>query len=181
MLRDTDIGVPCEGFRTRKIVVVSTFLDGGEKSKQELAELYRKRWRVELFIDDIKTTLGMNVLRTKSPGMVCREILVHMIAYNLVRCLVARSGGHPERTSFKGACDRANVWAPVLLVMAPGKRRDAVVDELLDAVASGRVAERPGRCEPRVKRRRPKTYQLLKKPRHEMVEQMHRGKRLKKA
>ena len=76
--------------------------------------IYRKRWRVELFFDDIKTTLGMDVLRTKTPGMVCREILVHMIAYNLVRCLVGRGGGHPERTSFKGACDRANVWGTVI-------------------------------------------------------------------
>ena len=57
-----------------------------------------------------------------------------MIAYNLVRCLVARSGDYPESTSFKGACDRANVWAPVLMAMAPGRKRERALGELFEKI-----------------------------------------------
>ncbi|CAN5295382.1 hypothetical protein BH23VER1_BH23VER1_20920 [soil metagenome] len=115
VLRETASKMGRDGFPTTDVILASTFLPVEEKSAQELGEIYLRRWRVELFFDDIKTTMAMGVLRTKSPSMVCRELLMHMIAYNLLRLAVAGSSGDPERTSFKGAADRVHVWAPQIM------------------------------------------------------------------
>ena len=103
-----------QGFRTTALILGTTLLDASTHPREAIADLYARRWRVErfrqaqgpepaegLFLDDLKTTLQMDRLRTKSPAMVQRELLLHMIAYNLLRRLIARSGGDPARASFK--------------------------------------------------------------------------------
>jgi len=121
--------------------------------------------------------MGMDVLRTKTPAMLCREVLMHMIAYNLIRALIARSGGDPGLVSFKGAVGCAGVWAPLFWGCGTTAKMQRLEARLLDAVAANEVTPRPARREPRAVKRRPKTYQLLTKPRHEMVKEAHRGKR----
>ena len=181
VLPETASTMENRGFRSEKVILVTTYLGKEEKSSAELAEIYLRRWRVELFFDDIKTTMDMDVLRTKSPAMVCRELLMHMIAYNLLRLAVARSGGSPERTSFKGTLDRVQVWEPYIIGESSPRKRAHAVAEMLAAIAGGQVPNRPGRREPRVKKRRPKTYQLMTSPRARMRELPHRGKRRKAA
>ena len=166
------------GFRTREMVLVTTII---EESREGIGALYMARWRVELFFDDIKTTMCMEMLRTKSPAMACRELLMHMIAYNLVRVLVARSGADPARASYKGALDRLDAWGDMVWAVRSKKAAALLVDKLLDTIADDPVPDRPGRREPRVTKRRPKPYQNLTKPRDKMKEIPHRSKYKKKA
>ena len=78
------------GFRTKEVIVVTTLLDPKRYPKSKLAELYRRRWEAEVDLKHVKTTLGMEMLRGKSPEMVRKEIYMHLLAYNLLRtCFVA--------------------------------------------------------------------------------------------
>ncbi len=181
VLRETAGRAARPGFRTEAVILVSTFLLVEEKSAGDLGEIYLDRRRLELFFDDIKTTMGMDVLRTESPAMACRELLMHVIAYNLLRLAVARSEGDARRTSFKGAAARVHVWAPHITATKGAAKSRASVRDMLVAIRYGKVPDRPGRREPRVVKRRPKTYQLMTRPRHEMTELSHRGRRPKAA
>jgi hypothetical protein len=163
------------GYRTKNITLLTTILAVEEKTRDELGHIYLQRWRVELFFDDIKTTMNMEMLRTQSPEMVCRELLMHMIAYNLVRVLIARSGADHERASFKGTVDRLEVWGEAIWWAVGTAKAVRLVDALLKTVAEDEVPNRPGRQEPRVKKRRPKPYQILTEPRHQMKEIPHRN------
>lgn len=78
------------GFRTVSLIVVTTILPPEELRRADIGEIYRRRWPIEVCFDDIKTTMCMEKLRTKTREMACRELPVHMIAYNLVRAFVAR-------------------------------------------------------------------------------------------
>jgi len=169
------------GFRTTEITLAATVLDPEEMSATEIGSLYLDRWKVELFIDDLKTTLGMAVLTSRSPAMIRRELLVHIIAYNLLRALMTcgKTVGC-ENPSFKGTIDRLNHWLPTVLSATTAKLRKQLVTDLIEMIAEDQVPERPFRREPRAVKRRPKPHQLLNKPRHEMVEISHRS-RYKKA
>lgn len=167
--------------RTRELILVSTLLDPKAHPKAQLVALYERRWRVELCFDDLKTTMHMEMLRTKSPAMVCRELLMHMIAYNLLRAVMARAAAPPERASFKGTVDRLQAWSWAIWLAPTRKRARALVDELLQSVAADLVPERPGRREPRAVKRRPKPYALLTAPRRSMKEIPHRSRYRKAA
>ncbi len=95
------------GFRTKEVIVVTTLLDPKRYPKSKLAELYRRRWEAEVDLKQVKTTLGMEMLRGKSPEMVRKEIYMHLLAYNLLRTLMwqgAQQGGvEPLRVSLQGA------------------------------------------------------------------------------
>ena len=175
VLRETRARQNRPGFRTREVLLVTTILCEEEMSAEQLGALYMHRWRIELFIDDIKTTMHMEMLRTKSPAMACRELLMHMIAYNLVRALVSRSGAAPSRASYKGTLDRIDAWGDLVWAAPSANQTRALVENLLETIASDAVPERLGRQEPRVKKRRPKPYQLMTKPRKEMMEIAHRS------
>lgn len=181
VLRETRLKAERKGFRTQEILLVSSFLKTEQKSKEELGKLFLKRWRVELYFDDIKTTMGMDVLHTRSPELICRELLMHMIAYNLMRALALRSGADPNRASFKGIVDRANVWSWVLWAAPTRSKASSLAAALLDTIAEDLVPERPGRREPRAVKRRPKPHQYLTKHRKKMVEIPHRSKYRKAA
>ncbi|MBE7539455.1 MAG: transposase [Opitutaceae bacterium] len=126
-----------------------------------------QRWHIELHYRQIKTNLGLDVLRGLSPATVERELWMHAIAYNLIRALMlkgALTGQIPvARLSFKGTLDLLMSWAP----LATRKRLlRHLKQELIDRIISDLVPFRPGRSEPRAKKRRPKNYQFLTKPRH---------------
>ncbi len=170
-----------KGFRTRTMVLVTTILLKEEMGREQIGEIHMRRWSVELFLDDIKTTMCMEMLRTKSPAMACRELLMHMIAYNLVRVLVARSAAGHGRASYKGALDRLDAWGDLVWAARSRKAAERLADKLLETIAEDEVPDRPGRREPRVNKRRPKPYQNLTRQRREMREIPHRSKYKKKA
>src|SRR5260221_854649 len=113
-VRLVEIVVVAPGFRTQKLVLVTTLLDAQTYSAEALGQLYFRRWAVELFFRDIKTTLGLDVLRCQTPAMVRKEIVMHAIAYNLIRALmqdIAHSYQiHLHRLSFKGTGDALRQW-----------------------------------------------------------------------
>ena len=160
--------VAAPGFRTRSVVLVTTLV---AYPAGQLRELYGRRWQVELHFQQIKTHLAMDVLRCKSPQLIEREVLMHQIAYNLVRSLMQRSARLHRvplsRVSFKGTLDTLRHWS-VLIAAEPNPRKQAeLIGQMLALIASDTVPERPGRSEPRAKKRRGKNYQLLSKPRSE--------------
>ena len=165
-------GVDIPGFRSRWITVATTLLDPIAYRTDEIAALYRDRWLIELRFRDIKITLGMDVLRGKTPDIVRKEILMHLLAYNLIRCLMwqaAAQHGRPlHRLSFAGTLDRLNALEPYLWLYAGSERAAQLYALLLRWIARDPVPDRPNRLEPRAVKRRPKEYDLLNRPRHEM-------------
>jgi hypothetical protein len=163
------VAVP--GFRTQEVVLVTTLLDAAAYPDQALAALYRRRWAVELCFRDIKTTLGLDVLRCLTPALVEKEIWLQAIAYNLVRALLLEAawthGVELARLSFKGTVDTLRQWAPLFAPALSASQRAR--DALLRIIAADPVPLRPNRTEPRARKRRPKSYQMLTRPRHEMI------------
>jgi hypothetical protein len=163
------VAVP--GFRTQQINLVTTLLDEAAYPDEALADLFRRRWQVEICFRDIKTTLGLDILRTQSPDMIDREILMQAIAYNLVRALMLEAARQhdvpPDRLSFKGTVGALHAFLPLL--SGSSKSAAAHYENLLLALAAAPVPLRPNRSEPRAVKRRPKPYSLLTKPRRQMV------------
>lgn len=180
-LRQIKVDVNAPGYRTKSFYLVTTMTDPETYPASELAELYYQRWDVELFFRDIKTTMGMDVLRCKTPSMVRKEILMHFIAYNAIRLLMfdaaQRTKQRPRRLSFKATIQALRQWEPVLNRQGlKVLERHRLMALLHDAIASLIVPERLGRREPRCVKRRPKNFQRLTAPRHEMIECLHRTK-----
>jgi len=127
----------------------------------------------------------MDVLRCRTPELVRKELWTHILAYNLIRAVIAqaatRKGAEPRSISFKGAAQTLEAFQPVLAlrVRQDPASDDALYRRLLDAVASHRVGDRPDRFEPRQRKRRPKPYDRLMKPRHEAKRAMLKGVREK--
>ena len=173
--------IAAEGFRTRAVLIATTLTDAALYPADAIRELYAARWNIELHFAQIKTTLGLDVLRCQSPGMIEKELQIHLIAYNLVRGLMQKAAHlhHValDRISFKGSLDTLRHWAQAIYASNNSPRKQAeLIARMLEAIAGDLVPHRPGRSEPRAKKRRPKTYQLLTKPRHEMKVIAHREK-----
>lgn len=169
------------GFRTEEVTLVTTLLDPVAFPAIALAELYFQRWTVELHFREIKTLLGMDVLRCLSPQMVRKEIALHRVAYNLIRVLMQRAAlvHHVSlrRLSFKGTLDSLHHFADAMHALANRPRRQkALLAELLAVIAKDQLPQRPGRAEPRVRKRRAKNYHLMTKPRREMKIPPHRNR-----
>lgn len=184
-LRMIRLRVAAKGFRTRTVVLVTTLLDPKAYPGDALRELYGERWNVELHFHQIKTMLAMDVLRCKSPELIQREAALHRISYNLIRSIMQRSAHlhHVplERISFKGSLDTLRHWSAVIAAAGDTPRKqDQLIDQMLAAIASDLVPERPERSEPRAKKRRPRNYQLLTKPRHEIGNLPRRNRPKKK-
>ena len=132
-----------------------------------MASLYRRRWSIELNFRHIKTTLGMELLRTKTPQMAKKEVLIYMVAYNLIRSLIwtAKQIYHIdiERISFKGTVQHLASISPYLAIADPFDY-SRLYEELIHWVADEKVPDRPGRIEPRVIKRRPKPFPLMTQP-----------------
>lgn len=180
-LRQIKVVVAEPGFRGAIFYIATTLLDPERYPAQEIIDLYRQRWEVELYFRDIKTTLGMDILRCKTPSMVRKEIVMHWIVYNCLRWLIqSAADGEPvaaKRLSFKGAIQALRQWEPLLYqaLHSPGEQR-RLMTLLRSVIAQKELLDRPGRSEPRAVKRRPKNYQRMTAPRHEMVEVGHRGK-----
>jgi hypothetical protein len=180
-LRQIKVIVRQPGFRTTSFYIVTTLLDEKAYPASELAEVYFQRWDVELFFRDIKTTMDMDVLRCKTPDMVRKEILMHLIAYNCIRALIAEAAEGTDvrtrRISFKGCVQALRQWEPYLSqANISSQEQNRLIRLLYASIAGNIVIERPGRSEPRAVKRRPKYYQLLNTPRHEMKVIPHRSK-----
>ena len=119
-------------------------------------------------IRSVKVVMQMEILRCKTPEMVHKEIWAHLLAYNLLRTVMAvaaaQSGIEPRRVSFKGAKQAVTAFAPKIEAARP-KNLPALIDELLTVVAYRRVGDRPGQWEPRARKRRPKPAARLTQPR----------------
>jgi hypothetical protein len=180
-IRILKVVVTIAGFRTRVLLIATDLLDPRQFPAEALAELYRRRWQVELCFRHIKTTMRMDVLRCKSPAMIQRELHMHMIAYNLIRTLMLQSAltyATPLcRISFKGSCDTLRQWTPHLALAAatPALYR-RLFRSMLQILAADEVPLRPNRSEPRAVKRRPKNYRRLTKPRHLMGNLPHRNR-----
>jgi hypothetical protein len=148
-----------------KKVLVSTFLSPRKTPKAALEALYWQRWNVELDLRNIKTTLGMEVLRCKTPSMCEKEFWIYLLAYNLIRLLMAQAAlqaeALPRQLSFKHTLQIWAAWNQRQFLSEPGE--DTAT--LFILIAQVRVADRPGRVEPRAVKRRPKPYPRLNKPR----------------
>jgi len=181
LLRQIKVTVEQPGFRVGSFYIITTLLDAEEYPASEVSKLYLQRWDVELFFRDIKTTMGMDILRCKTPDMVCKEILMHLIAYNCIRRLMfeaARKKKVPvRRISFKGSVQALRQWEPHLNQARMNRNdRTRLIRLLTDLIADNIVPDRPGRSEPRAVKRRPKPYQRLNASRHLMKEIQHRSK-----
>ncbi len=180
LLRQIKVNVQIPGFRTEAFYLITTLLDDKTYSSKSLAELYFKRWDVELFFRDIKTTMGMDILRCKTPDMVYKEITMHFIAYNCIRHLMCDSSFQTEvevrRISFKGALQALRQWEPYLKQNANRScKRTRILYLLYESVVDNRIPYRPGRSEPHCVKRRPKNFQLLTESRHTIKEIRHRS------
>jgi hypothetical protein len=164
-VREVKVAVKQKGFRVKCFVVVTTLLDPEEYSSEEIAEVYRRRWMSELYLRDIKITLQMDILRCESPEMIRKEILVHLLAYNLIRIQMAQaafcSGKHPHQISFKGALQAIEAFRDRFVCLMDTYTQAV----LLATIAYRQVANRPDRCEPRAIKRRPKPHRWLTEPR----------------
>jgi len=181
MIRELRAHVEQRGFRVQTIIVATTLLDAEEISKSDLGQLYRARWNAELDLRSLKQTMQMDVLRCKTPELVRKEIWTHILAYNLIRTIIAQAaskhGIDPRSISFKGAIQTLEAFQPVIALQGQldSVFRMNLYQQLLDAIASHRVADRPDRYEPRRIKRRPKPYDRLMKPRHEAKREMLNG------
>ena len=153
-------------FKAGGKVMVTTLTDSKTERREDLKNLYKQRWHIELDIRNIKHSMDMNMLRCKTPGMVVKEIWVHLLAYNLIRLLMVQAAfmadSRPREISFKHCLQLWLLWS---------QQADTSDEETLLAVcalmAQQRVGNRPGRIEPRALKRRPKPYPLLMVPRQQ--------------
>lgn len=180
-VRETRIRVTQPGFRTKVVVVVTTLLDPKQATKEDLATLYRARWNNELDLRSIKSTMQMRDLRCKTPELVRKEIWTHVLAYNLIRSIIAQAAAKrvilPRSISFKGTLQSLEAFQPLIEFRAAhdSEHRLRLYHNLLNAIATHRVADRPDRYEPRVRKHRRNHYGWLTKPRAEVKRMMAKG------
>ena len=172
------------GYRTRSVTLVTTLVDPELYSARELAELYARRWQIELWFRDIKTSMGMEVLRCQSPEMIHKELEMFLIAYNLIRCLMAQAGRQAgvaiQRLSFKGTVDGVRQFSVALAQARSRRKQRELLELLLETIAKDAVPQRPGRREPRAVKRRPKPFPILNQPRHKFKDVPHANRHWKK-
>ena len=183
-LREITYTVPVKGFRSKRIVLVTTLTDAKLFPRQAFADLYLQRWEAELFLRDIKICLHMDVLRCKTPEMIHKELWMHVIAYNLIRTLMwtAAQRHHvcPSSISFRSSLASIRQWALWLAAMDPRSHRFSKTrDILLAYISQHLVPYRPNRVEPRARKRRPKIYHLLTAPR-KVFKEIHHANRYRK-
>ena len=182
VLRQIKVIVDKPGFRVSSFYIVTTLTDSEIYSAKSIADLYFQRWDVELFFRDIKTTMGMDILRCLTPEMVKKEILMHLIVYNCIRLLMLEASektSSPVRLiSFKASVQALRQWQSILASSYHENSKILRLKALMViAIADAKIKQRPNRKEPRCIKRRPSSYQLLNKPRGQMIETPHKGKK----
>lgn len=174
-LREIRYRVTVPGRRTKALTVVTSLSDPNVYTREDIAELYGCRWSVELDIRSIKQTLGLDQVRCKSPSMVRRELWVTILAYNLIRKVIVTAAAvhckQPRRLGFTLGCQTIlSSW----MLCATRSCRDpgALCATILAQIAANTVADRPGRIEPRVIKRRRDKYKLMQAPRDQLRAQL---------
>ena len=162
-----------KGFRPRILTLATTLM---EVPAAELAQLYLKRWGIELCFDDIKTTMEMDFIAAKSPAMAMKLVTTAIIAYNLIRLTMQQAAiacGHREltRLSFKGSLDAILQFCSHMR-KASKDVLSSLKQKLFQSIAADLLPDRPGRIEPRVRKRRPKPFPLMTKPRQVLIAQI---------
>ena len=166
MMRELRFHVAVTGFRSETVTIATTLLDAETYPKQDIAELFFCRWQIELRLRDIKTMLGMDILRTKTPERARKELWMYLTAYNLLRTLMkaatVESREIAARISFQGCRQR---FLAIVARNCPAKRFGCLYRTLLKDLANDVNPYRPLRIEPRAIKRRKKQYDLLNQPR----------------
>jgi hypothetical protein len=170
-LREVRFHVTVPGRRTEELTIVTSLTDPEAFPQEDIAALYGFRWNAELDIRDIKQTLGLDHVRCKTPQMVRRELWVTLLAYNLIRKLIATAaavhGKQPRQLGFTLACQTVlSSW--MLLAMGLCRDSQQLWRLALERIATNEVANRPGRIEPRMIKRRRDHYPLMHDPRQEL-------------
>jgi hypothetical protein len=167
-MRETRVFVRRKGHKTRTIVIVTTLVDAEQYPAEELTTLFAARWNCELDLRSIKRVLGMHHSRCQSPEMVRKELWMHLLAYNLIRVRMAQAADRhnvlPRTLSFSASTNHIHNFARDLR-KACGAEFDRIEGELLKAIATCRVGDRPGRKEPRAVKKRQQKYSFLTQPR----------------
>jgi hypothetical protein len=173
------------GFRVRQVTVLTTLLDAQLYPAHQILEAYAQRWRLELCFDDLKTTLGMEMLSCQSPEMIDKELHMHLIAHNLVRLVAAQAAcAHQtslERISFKGTLDGLRQFCLAMSQARSKRSRTKLWDQLLSTLAADLVPERPNRREPRAVKRQKNKYPRLDRDRHKFRDHPKRNLRRSRA
>jgi hypothetical protein len=172
--------LPLREVRVRDKVLVTSFVDPRQVGKREVGRLFLKRWNVELDLRNVKTTLGMEELSCKTPEMCEKELWTHVLAYNLIRVLMAQAAVEanvlPRQLSFKHTLQVWIAWSQRQF-LADGKEN---LNALFGLIAYVRVGNRPGRVEPRAIKRRPKAFPRLQIPRRKARARIKRYGRIKR-
>jgi putative transposase len=170
-MREIRYNVVEPGFRSETITIATTLTDADKYSKEDLAELYGFRWNSELDIRSIKDSLNLAHVRCKSPEMVRREVWTTLLGYNLIRTTAAAAAllhdKQPRQISFTSTCQFVLAfWMPMCCGLIAPRALEAHCRTMLERISECEVANRPGRLEPRVLKRRRHGYKLMQKPRH---------------
>ena len=177
-MREVTVDARDKNNRARQFKVVTTILALSIDGKQ-IGDLYERRWDGEVDIRSIKSTMQMDILRCKTPDMVHKEIWTHLLAYNLLRTIMAVAANEndiePRQVSFKGAKQALTAFAPKIEAAWP-EDRAPLIDAMLTTIAYHRVGDRSGRWEPRARKRRPKPGARLTQPRHIAKRAQNRSK-----
>jgi hypothetical protein len=175
----------CKGFRVRQVTLVTTLLDPQFYPAQEILQAYLRRWRLEMCLDDLKTTLEMEMLRSRSPEMLQREVYAHLIAHNLIRYTMVQAATQQtvtlDRISFKGTLDALRQFTHAMSQARTQKKRRQLWTKLLQTLAADLVPERPNRREPRAVKRKKTKYPRMDAPRHKFRDRPKRNVRLTQA
>src|SRR5688572_14384205 len=177
--REVTFEVRQPGFRTQAVTLVTTLWDAKRYPAEALAELYLRRWRMELWLRDLKITMAMDMLRTQTPARVRAELAMFLVGYHLIRTVMfdaAKVGEvRLEQVSFKSALMRFGLWCA-------GLRRSTRIgvwllgyEAMLSDLARDLNPDRPGRYEPRVVKRRPKPFPRMQQSRQVLREQLVRA------
>ena len=170
-LREVQFHVTVPGRRVETLTVITTLTDPQKYSRQDIADLYGFRWNAELDIRQIKQTLHLDHVRCKTPEMVRRELWVTLLAYNLIRKVIATAAAvhqkQPRQLGFTRAC-QSLLASWMLLATGACREVHALYTTTLAHIAANEVANRPGRIEPRVLKRRRHRYLLMKRPRAQL-------------
>jgi hypothetical protein len=177
-LREVRLRGTRPGFRTQTIVVVTTLKNPQTVSRTDLTGLYRMRWHGELDLRSLKQTMQMSILRSKDPAMVRKELWAHLLAYNLIRTVMAQTARahdlQPRHLSFKGALQTLIAFAPQV-VLARVEELPDLIDRIRAALAQHQVGDRPDRYEPRARKRRYDNFKQLRRPRKEAKALLRKG------
>jgi hypothetical protein len=195
-VRELDVTVNRPGFKGERVVLATTLVDAAAYAKEELADLYRQRWLIEVDLRGLKKTLGLSQLEAKTPAMVAAELWAHVLGYNLTRKVMAQAALQPARPSRRPSRQRRGAAArpPLLprqislkaalqqlsaswqaLSHGSAAEQQEAAQRLLATLAGKRVGQRPGRREPRAIKRRPRNRPILQVPRAEAKQRLGCG------